>query len=347
MNAIFIASLSGLLVIILSWGFRKLHREGWQFLAVLPRGRRDEGTWEGLNITWYGLFNALGAMMGAAVLIVLMGSVGAPTRTVFLLIGLLLPLGVLAGKWVARLVEGRTTTSTSAGAFFVITLLAPWAVLTANRMFAAPPSLDVTTFLAGAFTAFALGESLGRLACLSFGCCYGRPVRDCPPLVRKLLGRWPVRYEGLTRKASYEAGFQNESLVPIQPITSIVSGSIGLAGTALFLSGRFRIAAVGVLVALQVWRWISEFLRADDRGGGTLSKYQIMAALNVVYLAILLPIFPSAPVRIPEVVDGLRLLWHPGMLLFILGLGAFVLRFTGFSQVTASQVTFHLVHDRV
>ena len=37
--------------------------------------------------------------------------------------------------------------------------------------------------LAALAIGYILGEGLGRLACLSFGCCYGKPLDQCGKVV--------------------------------------------------------------------------------------------------------------------------------------------------------------------
>ena len=39
--------------------FRHLPEERWQFVASLPLKKRHDGAWQGLNLTFYGLFTGL------------------------------------------------------------------------------------------------------------------------------------------------------------------------------------------------------------------------------------------------------------------------------------------------
>ena len=62
--------------------------------------------------------------------------------------------------------------------------------------------------------AYVLGESIGRLACLSFGCCYGMPLRDAKPPVARLFKNHNLVIGGSTKKAAYASGLADEPLDP-------------------------------------------------------------------------------------------------------------------------------------
>jgi hypothetical protein len=86
----------------------------------------------------------------------------------------------------------------------------------------------------------------------------------------------------------------------------------------------------------------SETLRADYRGGGRISVYQVMAALSVVIAGLLALTLPAAGHVRADVVRGLAVLWSPGILLFLefLWLGLFL--FMGRSETTASTLSLHV-----
>ena len=70
--------------VFFAWGFRVLPREDWQFLAILPKKRLSDGVWEGQNLTFYGVFNAVAHViallfLGAALLV--MGILATTIRT--------------------------------------------------------------------------------------------------------------------------------------------------------------------------------------------------------------------------------------------------------------------------
>ena len=75
------------------------------------------------------------------------------------------------------------------------------------------------------------------MACLSFGCCYGKPLREASPRLARLFGRYHAVFHGETKKAAYASGLAEEPLIPVQAITSVVLALAGLVGLALFLAG--------------------------------------------------------------------------------------------------------------
>ena len=58
-NGIFVISLAVLLGGLLFWSFRTLPHEGRQIIASVPMVKDQHGLWQGLNLTYYGLFVAL------------------------------------------------------------------------------------------------------------------------------------------------------------------------------------------------------------------------------------------------------------------------------------------------
>ncbi len=53
---------------------------------------------------------------------------------------------------------------------------------------------------------YTFGESLGRLACLSFGCCYGKPLSQCSEQIRNLFEHFNVVFTGETKKRLMRRG---------------------------------------------------------------------------------------------------------------------------------------------
>jgi len=195
--------------------------------------------------------------------------------------------------------------------------------------------------------AYALGEGIGRLACLSFGCCYGRPLADCPAWLRKWFNHGSLVFEGRLKKAAYAHGFDGQPLLPVQAVTSVISSAAGLAGVALFLCGRPLAAYMVSIVVTQVWRFVSEFLRADYRGSGRITAYQGMALAGAVYTVLLGLLWPGTPTFVPDMARGLALLWTPGAILLIEVIAGFVAIRMGLSTVTTARVAFDLRRDRV
>ena len=329
---------------LFAWAFRALPRERWQILAVLPRQREPDGAWRGTNLTYYGVFNALGLAVAVAVALVLPGSVAMPLFHLVCCIVAVLAVSLPASKILNRWVEGHWHGFTVGGGSFVGIVASPWIVLGVSHL-NPPPNVPASVlYVLGALApAYALGEGIGRLACISFGCCYGRPLADCPAWLRQLFSNAAFTFEGPLKKAAYAHGLQGQRLIPVQALTAVISSLAGLAGVALFLSGRPVPAFVLPVVATQVWRFVSEFLRADYRGEGRISAYQMMALTAATYAILIGILWPRTPPLAPDVTRGLALLWTPGAILFIEAVAAFVFFRMGVSTVTASRVAIYLV----
>ena len=119
---------------------------------------------------------------------------------------------------------------------------------------------------------------------------------------------------GHTKKAAYEGGLEATPVIPIQGAAAIFVGT-GLIGLTLFLHGHDVAAFVSTWLTTQLWRAASELLRADYRGDGTISIYQILAPIGALYgLGIVLPL-ADHPTSAPDIWNGLRILWNPAVIL--------------------------------
>lgn len=359
-NGLFVAAMSLAFTALLTWGFRKLPGEGMQFLAAVPSGRSrvdrsgDAGDhsplWHGTNFTYYGVFLATSQVAALLVMIVLLGSSGIPARTVLATLGLLLFVCVAASKAVARIVEGKKNTFTVGGASFVGIIAAPLILLLAGTYLTGPGERPVPLmpFLGAAAISYALGEAIGRLGCISFGCCYGRPLSGSNRSISRLFGRFCLVFAGKTKKISYEARLDGHAVLPVQALTSLIFALAGLTSMSLFLSGYPGTAFVAATTVTQIWRVVSEFLRADHRGKGRITAYQLMALASVPY-AVLLYIMVPEPMAAPEadILQGLRVLWDPAVILFLQGAWIASFMYFGRSRVTGSTLSFHVHADRI
>jgi phosphatidylglycerol:prolipoprotein diacylglycerol transferase len=121
----------------------------------------------------------------------------------------------------------------------------------------------------------ALGQAIGRLGCLSAGCCYGKPTHM----------PW-----GITFTSQY--AYENVGVplnVPLHP-TQIYE-SVGTFCLFLFLKWRLSRKHITGQILLEylalyaILRFVIEFYRDDDRGfvlNGMLSTSQFIAILTVV-----------------------------------------------------------------
>lgn len=349
-NEMFVLALGIFYAVIFAWGFKVLPGERWQVLASVPRHKTEDDRWNGLNLTYYGFFIACSYTMATTVMFILFGSALMPVRAVVVVSVLMAAACVPASKWVAGLVEKKSHTRTVGGAAFVGLIFAPGAVGLANTVFGPYMgfNVDMMSVLAAFSVAYAFGEGTGRLACISFGCCYGKPLSECHPLIRRLFRRFHFVFTGKTKKIAYASGLEGEPVVPIQAVTSAVYVTSALVGVYLFLANRPAAAFIETAVVTQVWRFLSEFFRADYRGTGRLSAYQWMSLVSVGYVLLCGAVFPGPSDGIrATVVPGLRALWDPAVLIFLQGLWVAMFLVMGRSTVTGSVISLHVVRDRV
>lgn len=332
---------------LLVWGFRHLPGERWQMLAVVPTQKGSESQWTGTNLTYYGFFIASSQLIAVALLLVLLGAMQVHLGGTTLAIALLLACCLPAARLLAMLVEKKRHTFTIGGASFVGIVLAPFAVLIAGEILGVRDQLPLLPVLAAMAIAYTLGEGLGRLACISFGCCYGKPVRQCNRLVRLLFSRHGFTFSGATKKVAYEGHLAGERLVPIQAITAVLYTGGALVGASLFLEGLFTPALIGCLVLTQLWRIFSETLRADFRGFGRVSAYQKMGIAAVFYTLVMLSFAPPPPLGHPDVVAGLHVLWNPAVILGLQLLWLVYFLIFGRSSVTTATVSFAVVEKNL
>lgn len=348
LNEIFVCSLAVLLGGLLFWSFRVLPHEGRQMIASVPVVKDELGSWQGLNLTYYGLFVSVAIVVAVALVFLLLGSIDIPivgTATVLLLI---LPVWAVSAKAMARLVEKKPHTLTIGGATFVAIFLTPAAVYTANMVLGWRSGIDIPMIpvLSAVALTYAMGEGIGRLACISFGCCYGKPLSDCGTIVRRLVGRHAFVFSGKTKKIAYESNLDGREVVPIQAMTSVIYVSAGLVSIFLYLNAHFIASLFVSMITTQVWRAFSETLRADYRGDGNISAYQIMAVIAVVCTIAFGALVSAESAPTPDLSAGLKTLWNPMMILMLQGVGIVTFFYTGRSMVTGSTMSFHVHADR-
>lgn len=349
MNEIFVLSLAGIFLPVFYWAFTTLPQERWQVLASIPIRKNEKGGWHGVNITYYGFFSATAYLFAVTVFFLLAASVGLQLAQIFVIGAIVIGLCVPAASLIARLVEGKKFTFTVGGASFVGIVTAPVIIWLVNLVFMPYKFPEILLFptLAALSIAYIFGEGIGRLACISFGCCYGKPVSQVSEHLRGFFDKYHFTFYGPTKKVVYAGHLEGVQLVPIQGMTVVVYFMGGLAGMYLFLQGFFETALVVTLILSQIWRVYSETLRADYRGGKAISPYQVLAAVGVIYPLLLLAIFPlDVPIE-ANLTRGLVTLWHPVVIVFLqlIWLGLFI--HTGWSMVTGSNLSFHVHQDRI
>jgi hypothetical protein len=340
-------------VLILSayfwWGFRVLPGEKWQILASVPSSRTEQGQWRGINFTWYGLLTANAYLVSVAVLLVLMGSVGVSPRGTAILAASMLCCCVPASRLVARIVEKKSHTFTVGGAVFVGILITPFVIVLINRTVgdALQFHIPIMSAWAAIAIAYAFGEGLGRLACISFGCCYGKPLSDSSDLVKRLFAGRGFVFFGSTKKIAYAGGLEATEVIPIQAATAVFYSVCGLIAAGMYFSAQHAAAFLFATITTQGWRSFSETLRADYRGEGHISAYQIMGLFGVAYAVAAACVLAHEQTIQPDLSAGLKSLWSPAMILFLQGIWMLIFFYTGRSTVTGATLTFHVHYDRI
>jgi prolipoprotein diacylglyceryltransferase len=348
MEFLFAGTIACLLFFMIFWGIKTLPGERWQILASIPVSKDGTGAWRGLNLTYYGLLAANANFIAVFVFLALLGSLGIPLVWTLVFSAIILLICIPSSKVIAILVEKKKHTLTVGGASFLGILIAPW-IISAMNAFSSFNSIHALPVLSSMAISYALGEGMGRLACLSFGCCYGKPLSECSPEVQRLFKGFYLVFSGITKKVSYESGLSGKKLVPVQAITSILFVSTGIASMVMFFNGHFMASFVVPIVITQVWRTCSEFLRADYRGGKKISAYQIMALIAVFYAAAMGLLFP-VPDNLGSLISiakGLSSIWNPLVALFLLVLWTATFLFTGRSMVTYATMSFHVAKEKI
>jgi prolipoprotein diacylglyceryltransferase len=345
LSEIFIIGLSVVLASLLLWGFKVLPKERWQVIGCLLSEKDPDGAWKGLNLTYYGFFNATAYLLAAVLFFILMGSLSVPVFGALAMLTAVLAICMPASKLIAFWVEGKANTFTVGGASFVGLITAPWIIQFINEEMGVRMDFNVPVLsvLAAIAIAYAVGEGIGRLACISFGCCYGKPLSACHPLLQRIFQGRAFIFSGQTKKIAYAHHLDGQEVIPIQAVTALLLTGAGILGCYGFLKGFHFTTFAGLLVLTQAWRALSEFLRADYRGTGRITAYQVMALLSILYAFLLLAFFPEEGGEIPDLMSGLLALGDPGVILFfeLLWIAAFI--HTGRSRVTGARVRLHVV----
>lgn len=345
----FISIITLAIILYFWWGFTVLPDERWQILASVPVAKGAPGSWRGVNLTWYGLLTANAYAAAVAILFVLLGAIRVtPTGVAILALALLL-VCVPASRLVARIVEKKSHTFTVGGAVFVGILIAPWLIPLVNRTAGVALGfyLSPLATLAAIAVAYSFGEGLGRMACISFGCCYGKPLHEAPSFLRRIFAGSCFVFSGGTKKIAYAHGLEGVRVLPVQAITAVLYAICGLIATLLFLEGNTAIAFIMATTVTQIWRFLSETLRADYRGEGRISPYQIMGVLGVFYAWGTAFFLREEASRGTDLGGAFSALWDPTMIFFLQALWLTIFLYTGRSTVTGATLTFHVHRERV
>jgi hypothetical protein len=329
---------------VMWWLSRVLAQARWQVAACIPVRQDADGSWQAVNLTWYGIVSAVAYTLAVGTLVFLGVGLGGSMASLLAMVAAVLAVCMPASRLVAAWVEGKRATLTVGGAVFVALWLVPVVAWGVRQYWGGlPPWPQV---LAASAVAYALGEGVGRLACCSFGCCYGRRVEELPAPWLRLATPLAVRFWGATKKAAYASGLEGVALVPVQGMATVVHGLAAWMGAEALAAGDVDLALAWAGIVPLAWRVVSEFLRADFRGNARFSAYQWMAVVGMVWIGGILGLVPATEIRF----DGsaaLGALSHPGTLLALLGVFVVSLAYTGISRVTAACVHLRVRPERI
>jgi phosphatidylglycerol:prolipoprotein diacylglycerol transferase len=254
----------------------------------------------------FGLFSALGAYLTLAWMGVILIGQGVGVGT-FASLALVASTLVVIGSWLlAQLLDFRLLLENPREALRR-PVFASWGGLLMVPLVFGIFSWHSGIALLALVDAFALsmpiGHALGRLGCLSYGCCYGRPTRQ----------RLAITYRNPLAKAVRVGGHQHVRLHPTAFYEAILDLGILLAVSAAFFLGMpLGVPSALALMAYGLGRFAIEFLK--DNGGRILrSRYSVnhllsltMAGLGVVLLpSILLAPQPALVVAWAPALDAL------------------------------------------
>ncbi|MGD9082733.1 MAG: prolipoprotein diacylglyceryl transferase [Desulfobacterales bacterium] len=348
-NTLFIAAIAVIITVLFQRSFKSLPKEKWQIIGTVPKEKIDDNKWLGVNFTYYGFFNASAYVFATALIFILLGAVDIPMVIIFTMVITIFSFCMPASKIVARIVEKKPSTFSVGGTFFVGIIIIPWMVWLIRETLGKHMGVDIqiASVLAAVAIAYAFGEGIGRLACISFGCCYGKLLADVPPFFQNLFKNKCFIFSGKTKKIAYAHGYDNQKVVPIQAVTAIIFSAFGLLGLCFFLNRNYVTAFFVTVLITQSWRFVSEFYRADYRGKGKISAYQIMGICSIPYAALIAVFFPTGPSQLPDILKGLKAFWNPGVIVFLESLWLIAFVFTGRSQVTGATMSFHVLKEKI
>jgi hypothetical protein len=254
---IFVTGLGIFLAVLFIWSFSTLTKERWQIIGAVPVKKNPQGDWTGVNFTYYGFFNACACTLAAAILLLLLGAVQVPLKITVIFFLILMAVCMPAARLVAYLVEKKWYTISIGGAVFVGIILTPWLVVSMRSVFDSwtNSGIQAIPVLAALSIAYAFGEGVGRLACISFGCCYGKPLADVHPLFQKIFRHCNFVFNGHTRKIVYAHGFDGIQVVPVQALTAVIYCGAGLIGLYVFSKSHFTAGFIISMLVTQAWRF--------------------------------------------------------------------------------------------
>lgn len=113
------------------------------------------------------------------------------------------------------------------------------------------------------------------------------------------------------------------------------------------MRGTAYAALIIALLITQGWRFASEFLRADYRGQGFISAYQIMILFAIGYTLLVVPFIKEPDSGLPNLLIGIKSLWNPGLIIFLVVLWIVAFVYAGKSSVTCSSINIQIIEKNI
>ncbi len=234
----------------------------------------------------FGLFAALGAFLTLAWMGVILIGQGVSVQA-FGSLALIACTLVVCGSWLlAQLLDFRLLLERPREALRR-PVFASWGGLLMMPLVFGIFSWHSGVALLALVDAFALampiGHALGRLGCLSYGCCYGRPTGQ----------RLAITYRNPLAKAVRVGDHQHVRLHPTALYEAILDLGILVAVSAAFFLGMpLGVPSALALMAYGIGRFAIEFLK--DNGGRILSgRYSVNHLLSLAMASLGLLLLPS------------------------------------------------------
>lgn len=347
-NEIIIVCFGIVTLFYLIWGTKTLPID-WQMAAVVPIKKISENRWTGLNLTFYGFLVANAVVIATAVFLVLMLALGTPPLANLIILLILFLTTLPSARLIARWIEKKANTFTIGGACFVGILLAPPLLFFLNFLLKVfqQPEINILATLAALMISYNFGEGLGRLACISFGCCYGKPLDKYPFFIKNMFSRFYFIFLGQTKKISYAENWAGLPIFPIQAVTGSINVLTGLICLALFIYEQFHLAMIISLAGSLGWRVLSEYFRADYRGEGRWSTYQKLSLIGLIYGLIVVAFMGSVDPLNVDLLKGIKGIWNLSTIVPLQFLWLVIFFYLGRSKVTGSELSFFVHPHRI
>lgn len=336
MNIYYLTSLFfSVFILIIIWGLKNFSKDEFQFFCAIPYKKIEENTYDGINITFYGIISALSCSASVFLFLILIKFLNFPIKLAYFILITIFLTGLFASKALAYLIEKRKNTLTIGGATFVTGIISVPLIYFFIKSF----NVNETYFfpvLSSLATSYTFGEGLGRLACISFGCCYGKPAERYPYLPNFL----KIKFLSHTRKAVYDSNYKNLELINIQGIVVCLFTLLSLVSFILIMLEKYEIAFITSFTIPATIRFFSEFFRDDNRGfSHKISLYQFFSILLVIYSILVLYLFNPLEVKISLIH---KIYFSNLDLIFLVITFIMTLLHSGISKVTGSEIKFIL-----